>query len=280
MTLAVIALFADGPTTLTGIASWRVKETDRIAAMATELAQARRDASTTGADRLRVTRRTQLACRRPSTPTTTTGWRCASRWPRSAASRSRSATPVACARRFPDYFAAFSASVIGAGVSRRHGCRRPGHRVDGPAASGKGTIAEARRRRRWASTTSTAARCTGWSRSRRCERASTLGRRGARSRRSPRRSTSRFAGGRIRLDGAGRDRRRSATRRSRAAASRVAVHPAVRAALLDRQRAFRRPPGLVADGRDMGTVVFPGRPAQGVRDGQRRRSGRAGGISS
>lgn len=40
-------------------------------------------------------------------------------------------------------------------------------------------------------------------------------------------------------------------------ASRVAVHPGVRAALLDRQRAFRRPPGLVADGRDMGTVVFP-----------------------
>lgn len=41
------------------------------------------------------------------------------------------------------------------------------------------------------------------------------------------------------------------------AASRVATLPAVRAALLDRQRAFRRPPGLVADGRDMGTVVFP-----------------------
>ena len=42
-----------------------------------------------------------------------------------------------------------------------------------------------------------------------------------------------------------------------AAASQVAVHRAVRTALLDRQRAFRRPPGLVADGRDMGTVVFP-----------------------
>jgi cytidylate kinase len=42
-----------------------------------------------------------------------------------------------------------------------------------------------------------------------------------------------------------------------AAASRVAVHPEVRQALLTRQRAFRRPPGLVADGRDMGTVVFP-----------------------
>jgi cytidylate kinase len=39
-------------------------------------------------------------------------------------------------------------------------------------------------------------------------------------------------------------------------ASKVAALPAVRAALLDRQRAYRQPPGLVADGRDMGTVVF------------------------
>jgi len=41
-------------------------------------------------------------------------------------------------------------------------------------------------------------------------------------------------------------------------ASRVAAWPSVRSALLDRQRAFAKPPGLVADGRDMGTVVFPG----------------------
>jgi cytidylate kinase len=40
-------------------------------------------------------------------------------------------------------------------------------------------------------------------------------------------------------------------------ASEVAGFPAVRAALLERQRGFRQPPGLVADGRDMGTVVFP-----------------------
>ncbi|HEX5277172.1 MAG TPA: (d)CMP kinase [Fluviicoccus sp.] len=42
-----------------------------------------------------------------------------------------------------------------------------------------------------------------------------------------------------------------------AAASRIAALPGVRAALLQRQHAFREPPGLVADGRDMGTVVFP-----------------------
>jgi len=45
-----------------------------------------------------------------------------------------------------------------------------------------------------------------------------------------------------------------------AGASRVAAWPEVRAALLDRQRAFAKPPGLVADGRDMGTVVFPDAP--------------------
>lgn len=65
-----------------------------------------------------------------------------------------------------------------------------------------------------------------------------------------------FAGRRILLDGA------DATEAIRgepisAAASRIAVLPAVRTALLSRQRAFRRAPGLVADGRDMGTVVFP-----------------------
>ena len=43
-------------------------------------------------------------------------------------------------------------------------------------------------------------------------------------------------------------------------ASRVAVVPAVRTALVDKQHDFRRPPGLVADGRDMGTVIFPDAP--------------------
>jgi len=42
-----------------------------------------------------------------------------------------------------------------------------------------------------------------------------------------------------------------------AAASAIAAIPSVRAALFDKQRSFRKPPGLVADGRDMGTVIFP-----------------------
>jgi 3-phosphoshikimate 1-carboxyvinyltransferase len=59
MTAAVLALFAAGPTRLTGIGSWRVKETDRIAAMATEL---RKLGATVdeGADWLRVTPPTKL----------------------------------------------------------------------------------------------------------------------------------------------------------------------------------------------------------------------------
>ncbi|MDD5248585.1 MAG: 3-phosphoshikimate 1-carboxyvinyltransferase [Rhodocyclaceae bacterium] len=60
MTLAVVALFANGPTTLANIASWRVKETDRIAAMATEL---RKVGATVeeGADFIRVTPPRQIA---------------------------------------------------------------------------------------------------------------------------------------------------------------------------------------------------------------------------
>ena len=66
----------------------------------------------------------------------------------------------------------------------------------------------------------------------------------------------RFVAGRIALDGidvtdAIRDERIGNL------ASAIAAFPQVRAALLDRQRAFQAPPGLVADGRDMGTVVFP-----------------------
>lgn len=71
-----------------------------------------------------------------------------------------------------------------------------------------------------------------------------------------RRLAPRFDGERIRLDG--RDVTDEIRREDVGAmASRIAVHPSLRAALLDLQKGFRRPPGLVADGRDMGTVVFP-----------------------
>jgi cytidylate kinase len=52
------------------------------------------------------------------------------------------------------------------------------------------------------------------------------------------------------------------TEETGAGASRVAAMPAVRTALMERQHAFAQPPGLVADGRDMGTVVFPAAPVK------------------
>jgi cytidylate kinase len=66
----------------------------------------------------------------------------------------------------------------------------------------------------------------------------------------------RFEGGEIYLDG---DLATEAIRAEEVGngASKIAAMPAVRAALLERQRAFRQAPGLVADGRDMGSVVFP-----------------------
>jgi CMP/dCMP kinase len=66
----------------------------------------------------------------------------------------------------------------------------------------------------------------------------------------------RFHGPHVYLDGADVDHE---IRREHVGnyASRIAASPAVRQALLERQRAFRVAPGLVADGRDMGTVVFP-----------------------
>lgn len=66
----------------------------------------------------------------------------------------------------------------------------------------------------------------------------------------------RFTGGEVYLDGrpVGDAIR---TEEAGRAASRIAALPALRAALLERQRAFRQAPGLVTDGRDMGSTVFP-----------------------
>jgi cytidylate kinase len=65
-----------------------------------------------------------------------------------------------------------------------------------------------------------------------------------------------FRGGRAMLDG--RDVAEALrTEDISSAASRIAVHANLRRALMDRQRAFRAVPGLVAEGRDMGTIVFP-----------------------
>jgi cytidylate kinase len=131
---------------------------------------------------------------------------------------------------------------------------RPVIAVDGPAASGKGTIAAgvaAALRYRYLDSGSLYRLVALQA----LEHAVDPGDEGALAREAAALPV-RFAAGRILLDG--RDvtdliRGEAASK----TASAVAVHPAVRSALLTRQRAFRQPPGLVADGRDMGTVVFP-----------------------
>ena len=144
MTLAVMALYADGPTRLTNIASWRVKETDRIAAMATELRKLGA-AVVEGADFIEVTPPAALAAPPPSTPTTTTAWRCACRWPPSTRwpARAPAGLPVrildprCVAKTFPDYFEALF-GVASADAGRRAGDhhRRP-HRL-GQGHAGRG----------------------------------------------------------------------------------------------------------------------------------------------
>jgi 3-phosphoshikimate 1-carboxyvinyltransferase len=109
MTLAVVGLFARGPTTLTGIASWRVKETDRIAAMATELRKlgARVDA---GDDHLTVHPPTQLT---PATIDTYDDHRIAMCFSLAALGgvAVRIVDPDCVRKTFPGYFAAFRAIV-------------------------------------------------------------------------------------------------------------------------------------------------------------------------
>lgn len=131
--------------------------------------------------------------------------------------------------------------------------------VDGPSGSGKGTISRA------------VARHAGWHLldSGALYRLVALGGAAAGLRADDAARHARVAGSmrvefgwgpdgeeRVRLDGRDVSHEiRSET--AGAGASRVAAWPEVRAALLTRQRAFAQPPGLVADGRDMGTVVFP-----------------------
>ncbi len=102
MTLAVAALFASGTTTLRNIASWRVKETDRIAAMATELVKLGAEVEE-GADFLRITPPTQW---RPATIDTYDDHRMAMCFSLAALGgvAVRINDPDCVAKTFPDYF--------------------------------------------------------------------------------------------------------------------------------------------------------------------------------
>jgi len=260
MTLAVMALYADGTTRLTNIASWRVKETDRIAAMAAEL---RKMGGTVveGADFIEVT-----------PPASPSQWlsgsihtyddhrmaMCLSLAAFNALAGSPGQTrpgvavrildPQCVAKTFPDYFEALF------GLAKVDADDVPVIAIDGPTASGKGTLASEVARRLGYElldsgalyrATALAVQAAGVDASDAEAVAALAGKLELRFE-----AGRAFLGGRdvteaLRLEGTGN------------LASKVSVHPAVRQALHGLQLAFRRLPGLVADGRDMGTVVFP-----------------------
>ena len=111
MTAAVVALFADGPSVLRNIGSWRVKETDRIAAMATELAKFGAGIEA-GADFLRITPPPSL---RPATVDTYDDHRMAMSFSLAACGGVpvRINDPGCVAKTFPDYFAQLTALTGG-----------------------------------------------------------------------------------------------------------------------------------------------------------------------
>ncbi|HTS51761.1 MAG TPA: bifunctional 3-phosphoshikimate 1-carboxyvinyltransferase/cytidylate kinase [Burkholderiales bacterium] len=247
MTLAVTALFADGPSRLRNIGSWRVKETDRLSAMATELRKvgARTEE---GADYLVVAPPPAGRLTPHAVIDTYDDHRMAMCFSLVALGRVavRINDPKCVAKTFPEYFERFAEVTSQAVV--------PVIAIDGPSASGKGTVARqvaaalgfhfldsgalyrlvgyaaAKRKIDLADHDALAALASGLD----CE----------------------FRDDQVSLEG------EDVTQAIRSeevsiAASRVAAVPGVRRALLGRQRAFRRAPGLVADGRDMGSIVFP-----------------------
>ena len=255
MTLAVMALYATGTTRLDNIASWRVKETDRIAAMATEL---RKLGATVreGADFIEVTPPTLW---QPAAIHTYDDHRIAMCFslaafnglavPTSAAVPVRILDPRCVGKTFPDYFETLFERVSTAPQDI------PIITVDGPTASGKGTLASA------------VAKALGYHflDSGAVYRATALVAMRASVRADDEQRLAQLAGNldllfdadTIRLGG------QDVTETLRleevgALASKVSAWPLVRAALRTLQVSFHRIPGLVADGRDMGTVIFPG----------------------
>lgn len=263
MTLAVMALYANGPSTLRNIASWRVKETDRIAAMTAEL---RKLGATVeeGTDYIRITPPATPAHWRSASIATYDDHRMAMCFSLAAFNPAglsvRIEDPRCVGKTFPEYFETFFSLV--------QPCEpAPVLCIDGPTASGKGTVA------------ARVAQALGFHlldsgalyriaallavrnglptgeqdltdapvRERVAQQIAQL------VQAQPVVFT---ADGRILLG----DEDIAQAIRAEAiglCASRISALPAVRAALLESQRQCRRLPGLVADGRDMGTAIFP-----------------------
>lgn len=254
MTLAVMALYADGTTRLRNIASWRVKETDRLSAMACELRKLGAEV-VEQPDAIEITPPRQW---RSAAIHTYDDHRMAMCFSLAAFNplRAEGGTPVpvrildpqCVGKTFPAYFPTLF-SVVGTETAWI-----PVIAIDGPTASGKGTLA------------SSVATVLGYHLldSGALYRATALAALRARVPDTDEAGLAslalalplRFGEHRIWLDS---EDITEALREEAvgALASRVAAWPAVRDALRQRQLNFRQLPGLVADGRDMGTVIFP-----------------------
>ena len=256
MTLAVMALYANGTTTLCNIASWRVKETDRISAMANELRKL--GASVVeGADYIQVTPPADPSHWKAGTIHTYDDHRVAMCFSLAAFNPAgipvRINDPKCVAKTFPDYFETLFS------VSEADPDNIPVLCMDGPTAAGKGTLAVvlADKLGYHFLDSGSLYRITGLAATRagiplevahQQEIADIV-----------RALPIRFEGSRILLN---TEDVSDAIRTEEAGmnASSVSAFPMVREALVDFQRSFRKLPGLVADGRDMGTVIFPNAP--------------------
>ena len=253
MTLAAMALYANGTTTLRNIASWRVKETDRIAAMACEL---RKLGATVeeGADYIRITPPASVQDWQAASIHTYDDHRVAMCFSLAAFNPAglpvRIEDPQCVAKTFPDYFEALFTLV-------QPSAPAPVICIDGPTASGKGTVASLVAQRLGFALLDSGAlyRIAGLAATRAgipleaahaqhiADLVATL--------------HIVFTPDQRVLLGAEDISLAIRTEAAGMNASRVSAFPAVRQALLQLQRDFRRLPGLVADGRDMGTVIFP-----------------------
>jgi 3-phosphoshikimate 1-carboxyvinyltransferase len=277
MTLAVMALYADGTSTLRNIASWRVKETDRIAAMACELRKLGAGVEE-GPDFLKITPPALSAAGPPqgaSAPSggsavreatsVGAGWqtapihtyddhRVAMCFSLAAFNPARLPVrildPRCVGKTFPDYFETLFS------VTQTSQQLVPVICIDGPTASGKGTVAAVVAQKlgyhfldsgAMYRITALAATQAGLAIGPAQEPAIA-----ALARQLP----VRFTDGKVFL-GAQDVTDTIRTEEAGMNASRVSALPSVRLALVDLQHSFRRLPGLVADGRDMGTVIFP-----------------------
>ena len=248
MTLAAMALYADGPSTLRNIASWRVKETDRIAAMAVE---ARKLGATVeeGPDWIRIEPIQQW---RSASIHTYDDHRIAMCFSLAAFNPAKLSVriedPKCVAKTFPDYFEAlFSLSIS---------TRVPVITIDGPTASGKGTLAAlvaAQLGYHYLDSgalyrlTALASLQAGLSLEPANEAAIA---------KLARHLPVAFEGERVLLSKTNVSEQ-IRTEEAGMNASKVSAMPLVRQALVELQASFQRLPGLVTDGRDMGTVIFP-----------------------